>query len=350
MVAFMDAGNRRVFARFFNMPQGRMIRQEDVSETFARMANHEDYGMPQNLYIDNGSEYKMFDHMLDAFKLIGDAGFSGSLVHSTAYNPRGKAALESFFQHFEHYYLSLMPGYAGGDRQRQKTANQGRTIVVADWDWPKAEAVLYALLDRYNQTERQTLNDRAPAEVFSASATDWKPTTISVEALAFGHAKRETRTVRQRLIQLNGQQYRLSGRAGLAETVTVLVSPWVKDGLVVEYDGELIFAPPAQRRHPLDPAGAIESAALRGDHYREIEALAAGLPKLNPLAELLNDGPALVDLSPDAKGAMRHALSPKARREDEARADAKRRANDDEKAAIMARAARGPQNLPNKVA
>jgi len=151
MVAWMDAGNRRVFARFYNMPKGKMVRQENVAESFALMATHPEFGMPQTLYIDNGSEYKMLDEMSNAFQLMEAAGYKGSLVHSTAYNPRGKAALESFFQHFEKYYLSLLPGYAGGDRQKQKTANQGREIEAAPWRWEDAERVLYALLDRYNR-------------------------------------------------------------------------------------------------------------------------------------------------------------------------------------------------------
>lgn len=330
MVACMDVGNRRVFARFFNMPKGRMVRQENVAETFALMALQPKFGMPSTLYVDNGSEYKMFDHMVDAFKLMGENGYKGSLVHSTAYNPRGKAALESFFAHFERYYLSLMPGYAGGDRQRQKTANQGREVEVADWSWEQAEQLLYALLECYNNDPRETLGGRSPNEVFEASVCDWRPTTISTEALAFGLSKRKIAKVRQGIVRISGSKYRIPDHTLEGQNVTVLLSPWMSDSVVVQHESRIFCAALARRYHPLDPAGARESSALTSANNRQVAALSDELPKVNPVVERLSDNPAVIDLIAGPKSAFRKALSAKERHAEESREVAGRRARDAE--------------------
>lgn len=342
MVAFMDVGNRRVHASFVNVAKGRGIRQEEVAMCFAGMANRPDFGMPETLCVDNGSEFGFFDYFVDAFRLMGRQDGRGRLIHSQAYNARGKAALESFFRHFESHYLALFPGYAGGDRQRQKTANQGREVTPAPWDWEAAHQILCAALDEYNATPRDCLNDVAPADTFEAARSpDWSAVTVSAEALAYGFAKREERTNQQGTIQLAGKVYRLTGPALAARKVTVLHAPWMTAGVLIENAGELTFAAPAKLHHPMSREGAREAGQLRSAFDREVLALAAGLPTIDPLAALLSDHPSAVDLLEHHKPAVRQALSAKARSQERDREATAEQERSDKQAETLRRLASG---------
>ncbi len=121
-VIALDMATRRTFLRIFLMPKGKMIRREHVLQTLLGMFADPDWGIPNVLYIDNGSEFRI-DWVMDALNGLSVHQHC-EILRAAPYNPQSKP-VEGYIAILKRY-LARFVGYIGGDRFRKKTENLGR--------------------------------------------------------------------------------------------------------------------------------------------------------------------------------------------------------------------------------
>ena len=154
-IAWMDVTTNRVYSSFYLAKKGTGVTRVQVGLSFANMVRA--WGMPLNLYLDNGSEYK-WDGMLDAFvamstickqsehhsyfdtqlvaatpsaqqalvaEVRGQIRDHGGVIRAGANNAKSKI-VEGHFGNSDGLFSMTHTGYVGGDRQAKKTHNMGK--------------------------------------------------------------------------------------------------------------------------------------------------------------------------------------------------------------------------------
>ncbi len=351
LIAWIDMATRRAWVDSKTCSKGESVKQADVNASLASVFQHPDWGSPDHLWADNGGEYGLRDELCKAMRLAAEKVERPPIIRSIPHNARGKGLIEGFFGRIERGSLSLMPGWGGGDRVHEKTANQGREIEPFDAPPEAVEAVIKQVVAAYNDTPQGVLGGLSPNEAYAERRQDSTAVPWTIEALAYALAERSERVVNKCQIQFQNTFYNLHGRAMTAdsEKVTVLSGPFLKGCVLVEYSGELHVSEEAPVFHPLDIEGAKYSARRTQEFGCEVRKLAEGLPLVNPLRDLIEDHQPTIDLLADQKTAVRFAISPGDRREEKRREEAERRARNDQQAAILAAAAKA-LSKPSKVA
>ncbi len=113
-VAWLDLATNRIWLDLVLLDKGEGIRNADVIKSFIRMVSA--WGMPQSLYLDNGSEYRWPEFVNDALKLVADIKYDvdprrSQIVRAKPYNASAKA-IESIFGLLEQRYFRTLPGWA----------------------------------------------------------------------------------------------------------------------------------------------------------------------------------------------------------------------------------------------
>jgi hypothetical protein len=327
LIAWMDVATRRVWVDPKTCAKGESVRRADVNASLASVFRHPQWGSPDHLYVDNGSEYGLRNGLTEPMRLAAERGERAPVIRSTPYNARAKGMLEGFFGRIERDAISLIPGYGGGNRMRAKSANQGREIAPLDVPSDVAEALIRRVIELYNQEPQKGLGGLSPNEAYATRLNERKAVTWSIEALAVALAERTNRVVQKGQVRLNNRAFELHGRALPAEAVSVLHGSFIEGGVLIEHAGELTWAEEASPRAPLDPEGAKYSAARRREFNAAVRALSDGLPAVRPLDHAIQDHRPTIDLVEGSKGVVRAAISPKVRRDQELVAEDERRAH-----------------------
>ena len=301
LIAWLDWATNRVFGYPVFLPKGKAVRQEHVIEAFVAMAADARWGVPEHLYLDNGGEYNWAAFVEDAMqlnsrmRLLGDdrelAGAvrarRSAIVKALPYNAAAKP-IESAFATLEGGFLSLLPGWIGGDRMKKKTANLGREPAP----YPGGEAAfrrsLALMLEAY-ETHPQSgaLEGRSPRQAFADRVAEgWKRTDIDPGALRAVFSRAEPRTIRQGTFAFKGARYtarelqRLP--AGTKVTVRIPVAGGTGRLAVLDERGDyLCIAEPVRGFDIFDTEGAREAAAGRREARAGIEALRAGTDRVD---------------------------------------------------------------------
>ena len=229
LIAWLDWATNRVFGYPVFLPKGKGVRQEHVIEAFIAMVNDPRWGMPDNLYLDNGGEYNWAGHIDDAMQLSSrmrnlddDQEFTASvrarrsaIVKSLPYNAPAKS-IEGAFATLEGGVLSMFPGWIGGNRMRKKTANVGKEPAPYPHDEDAFRRSLGVALDWYDtHAQGGFLNGRSPREAFAAFVhAGWKRTDIDPGELRAVFSRPVARTIRQGRFSLEGDEYSHRGDRG----------------------------------------------------------------------------------------------------------------------------------------
>ena len=305
LVAFEDSATARMFVYPVFLEKGEGVRQEHVAEAFAAMAADPQWGVPQTLYLDNGSEYNCAALVEDAMRRVaqiralqGDGEPSAArarlIVKALPYNAAAKS-IESMFSALERGVFSMLPGWIGGNRMAKKTANVGR----APQPYPHGkEAFLQDLRNALiaYETHPQTgqLNGRSPRQAFEeAWKGGWRPIAVSRGAIRAAFARDETRTVRQGSFTYGKGSRRYTARElwGLPAGTRLHLRIPVFGGLdaipVMNPDGSLLcIAAPERAYDRLDPEGAREAGRRQSAALAELAELRAEAEPLDRRAEL----------------------------------------------------------------
>lgn len=120
-IAWLDVATQRLHVTLVQLEKGEGIKQVHVAQSFAAMCAA--WGLPRQLYLDNGAEYGWQD-MLEGFaqlnRLTGAAldtrlanAPSHSVIRARPYNAPAKP-IEGIFALLEQQVLCMLPGWIGG--------------------------------------------------------------------------------------------------------------------------------------------------------------------------------------------------------------------------------------------
>ncbi len=147
-IAWYDVATNEIHMTFVLLQPGEGIRREHVAQSFEAMVD--EWGLPELLYLDNGSEYswdamiggftqlsKLTQGGLKVFDLEGDANVSRrvangreAIVRSNPYNAKGKPGIEGAFGNIEQVFFATIQGWTAGDRMNKKTHAKGKDPIA----------------------------------------------------------------------------------------------------------------------------------------------------------------------------------------------------------------------------
>ena len=209
MIAFMDTGTHRIFRRFFLLRPGEGIRQEHVVSSFLEMADDPEWGFPEQLYRDNGSEFYILDKIRSALDQLRSANVR-TIINARPYAAASKP-IESKFAVLDRFVFSQMSGWAGGNRMRQKTDCVGRPPAPFKGSF---EEFVQEADGRISIFEDEPIGSgpfegKIPRRTFFDHVErGWRPVSVSRGRLDAAFCTRETRRVSRGCLKIAGRFYR----------------------------------------------------------------------------------------------------------------------------------------------
>jgi hypothetical protein len=221
-IAWLDVATQRLHVTLIQLEKGEGVKQVHVAESFAAMCSA--WGLPRQLYLDNGAEYGWQDMMegfaqlsrltgthLDA-RLDDEHAAPHAVVRARPYNAQAKP-IEGIFALLELQVLSMLPGWIGGNRMRQKTHNVGRAPQAFPGDWASFHQAFDQALAYYHaraQPRSRSLNGQSPNQALSAAiAAGWTGAPeVDPLALSVAFASEERRLIHDGgYVRWNGSSY-----------------------------------------------------------------------------------------------------------------------------------------------
>ncbi|MEM6728927.1 MAG: hypothetical protein AAF618_10535, partial [Pseudomonadota bacterium] len=214
-IAWYDVATNEIHMTFVLLEKREGVRREHVAQSFEAMVS--EWGLPELLYLDNGSEYS-WDAMIDGFTqlskltkgsvkvfdLDGDASVAdrvaksrAAVVRSLPYNATGKPGIEGVFGNLEQLFFATIPGWTAGDRMRKKTHAKGKDPIA----FPGGESAFLATVGEalewyHKRPQHGRLKGLSPNEALRGFIDGgWGKTTLArpeVLALAFSEEARRT--------------------------------------------------------------------------------------------------------------------------------------------------------------
>lgn len=274
-VVFTDLGTNRVFVVLFLLPRGKGVRQEHVIEAFLAMAAHREWGLPKQLYLDNGSEFGGLDKLQKALVRLGD-GAAPTVVRALPYNPVAKP-VESVLSRLNRYVFSQIPGFAGGDRMNKKTQKLGSEPQPFPGDWEEFRATANILIANYHTRPiGGRWDNRSPDSWFAEKlSTGWQRSWAEIDELDAAFSDPATGRVDRGVIPFGGHDY-YSPHMDHAHRASVqLRVPWRQGATPVFLDkvGKWRRLEVSKPFIGNDPAGIVEGQARRRRHGSQVGAM-----------------------------------------------------------------------------
>ena len=262
------------------LSKGKGVRQEDVAESLAQVALCPHGGIPQEYYLDNGSEYSALADAMARLSVLADMQFSVTLAKP--YSPTSKGAIEGFFNVLEGIFKGL-PGWIGGDRTNKKTVNKGHVVAPYAKGLDALEDDIRAAVAIYNDRPQSgRLNGLSPLQMLEnkINSTGFEARQPSAEAFDMIFSRQDIRTIR------NGGHVTLDGNLFYGECLeTLLPGERVEVLIPLRANRERVFI--KHRGRDLgwaelmptfahgDRAGAKYQSKLEGSRGRAVARLAA---------------------------------------------------------------------------
>jgi hypothetical protein len=289
IVAFMDAGTGRVFVHPVLLERGEGVRQEHVIEAFLAMVAQPNWGFPQGLYLDNGSEFGALAKIDGALQLLNAPG-ARTLIFARPYNASAKP-IESLFARLDRYVFSLLPGYAGPNRMAKKTQTVGKPPKPYPGDWEAFCATVRDLIHAHNLRPVGGAWAGASPETWFEGKVEagWRPARVDGLALDAAFADTDSRRVDRGVLKIAGKRYSHPTLAALpSRTVVDLALPWRRDAPpLARIAGAWVYL----QREVLYPArwveGARESSHRQKAQNQHVSGLARDAARVDPVAAKL---------------------------------------------------------------
>ncbi|CAN5475701.1 hypothetical protein BH09PSE4_BH09PSE4_06910 [soil metagenome] len=210
MVAFLDSGTSRMFTYIVFPPKGEAVRQEHVIMAFLEMVEHPDWGLPQRIYMDNGSENLKLIQVGPLLDMINSAGLK-TIVKAKPYSGASKP-IESKFAYLIQHVFSQMESYVGSDRTNKKSERLGKKTRPYPGSYEEfAEEVRFRIRDLEDQPIGSGfLAGRSPRQVLEHHVAAGTFQRIGVDPLALDStfATFKTPKVDRGTVRVNGNIYR----------------------------------------------------------------------------------------------------------------------------------------------
>ena len=284
LIGFMDGGTGRIFSYLVFCPQRRSITQELVIDAFLAMAKHPEWGLPRQLYLDNGSEFGGLNKIIPALALLRDDD-GREIIRAMPYNASAKP-IEPLFRRLDQYCFASMTGYTGPNRMDKRTQNVGKAPQAYSKSWEHFCEEVEMLIKYYHNKEVGGMWNASPNDVFRSKLENWRPTFARPLALEMSFCSSETRKLRKEGISFGSTRYHHPELLNVAiGTVIDLLIPWQKDLAPIV---TLPDRPPFQLVRDFayaanDTAGSIESANRKSTYQRSIAKLDREVPTIHPV-------------------------------------------------------------------
>ncbi|MCP3735967.1 Mu transposase C-terminal domain-containing protein [Sphingomonas sp. RP10(2022)] len=281
MIAFMDSGTKRMFVYFvFPTKDERGVRQEHVIQAFIAMVADPEWGLPERIYMDNGSENFKLETVKPLLDMITSSGLK-TVVKAKPYSGASKP-IESRFSELDRAVFSQMLGYVGGDRMKARRPDLGKKTKPYPHGHDEFEAeVRFRIADFEDQAIASgPFAGRAPREIFAASGH--RATTIDLLSLDAHFAEFMERTVDRGAISINGVRYRHPELPN-GRRVSIAVSyRRDADPLVKIPGGDWAYLQAEQFYAPGMHDGAISAARSQSQDRRRVRDMRQALPAIDP--------------------------------------------------------------------
>ncbi|WP_162559008.1 transposase family protein [Sphingorhabdus sp. EL138] len=287
LIGFMDTGTHRIFCHFVTLNKGEGIRQEHVLDGFLRMVSDPHWGFPQQVYRDNGSEYKMFDKIRSALAMIADEGIR-TIINAKPYSGASKP-IESKFAKLDRAVFSQMEGWAGGDRMNKKTQNVGKSTKPYSGSF---DQFVQEALERIADFESWEIRSGPFAGVSPTQCyhdhldNGWRPVNVDTLTLDAAFCEFSTRKVDRGVISYGGGRYR---HPELPNRQTIPVAIPYRRGsypLAKIPDHGWVATEPEILHLPGNISGAIETSRLQSKNEKAVKRSKQAAVNINAKATM----------------------------------------------------------------
>lgn len=294
LISWLDVATYDLFVTVVTLPPRRGIRQEDIARSFADMVAA--WGLPRQLRLDNGTEYKdpaviegfstlaglVSSYNAFHFEISGQ-GSAANYLDSEQFLPISRAKpynaqakqIESVFALVESRFFALMPGWIGGDRMDKRTQNVGQLPEAHQGDDAGFARDVETALSFYRNTPQR--DGSSPNQKWQkAIAEGWHRVDVPRETLVYAFGREETMRVTHGFITWNNARYYadcliyLTGRK-----IVIRAAKWAPDEVFYRDDqGKLHAIPKDEAFDQRDGLGAIEQsrrAGVQKAHIRELK-------------------------------------------------------------------------------
>ena len=289
-IAFQDSGTSRIFGRIILLNKGEGVRQEHVTDAFIDMVRDPNWGFPQSLYYDNGSEYAHFGLIREALKMCAEENVR-VLIKARPYSGASKP-IESKFAVIDRQITSLMDGYTGSNRMDKKVQRVGKKALPFHGPVAKYEEEFFLRLADFHGFEISTgpFAGRSPAQIYSDHcANGWRPVSVHPLALDSAFAKQiGERKVDRGAITIGPNRYRHVELAAFTGRRVRVVQPYRRQAWPladlpgvgwVGLEPEILSLPGA-----ID--GAHEANRMQKSHNRAVRRLKGAANKVDPIGNV----------------------------------------------------------------
>ncbi|MDR0810039.1 MAG: hypothetical protein LBE86_13090 [Gemmobacter sp.] len=302
LIHWMDASSLFVWTTPVFLSKGKGACQEDIAESLFQVTQCRHGGIPQEFYLDNGSEYGALSEAMGRLSCLADMEFGKTLARP--YSPTSKGDIEGHFNILEHIFKGL-PGWIGGDRTNKKTRNKGQVIEPYRRGLAALEADIQAAIAIYNDRPQSgRLDGLSPLEMLEQKIADtgFMARVPSEEAFDLIFSKSDTRSIRQSTITFDGRQWHTPAIDGLElgariEVLIPLRKRHDRLGVRLAHDDVHWAAPLPVFQHG-DREGARVQARLEKGRMGAIRKLEAQIDPGVSTFELQKAG--VVRVAPDA--------------------------------------------------
>ncbi len=329
MIAWYDLGTNRFFYTLLHPGPRQSVTQADIARSFFELCQA--WGVPRKLYMDNGSEYKWAE-MMDAFRAFAvlvkemevrveslealearfaaeDAGESpvgddvpsqdatvtsanSAIVRAKPYNAAAKP-VEGAFSAMEKF-MSMLPGYIGGDRLDQKLTKVGKQPDAYPGDADAFNLAFAEAVESYHNTpQRGFLGGLTPNQRAEIVPEGFTVTFAPEVVFRVAFAEERTPKVQTSGIQIDDRWYYDDALIPyMTNKVTVRFAKWAPSAVILVRDRPLPgvgqYTVIHERRvfGMFDPAGAVESSRREGVQNRHFRALKQRVGKMDMLEEM----------------------------------------------------------------
>lgn len=329
LIAFHDIATNRVFCELIQFTERGGVRNCDIITGFVNMCQHPAFGVPQYLYVDNGSEYRFADDLEDALKLgTRFVAFDGPeerrrIIRAKPYNAAAKQ-VEGWFRQFNQQHARHIEGWRDDDPMNPKRPELGKLHAPYPHGFDAFCDEFYSHLTAYEHMPQKGQIKTSPALAFKDHVRrGWKANVLDADRLTTVFTKPETRVVKKHGIEVRGAAWTCDGLLSFfGRTVLVHIPKYhgFAELLVTDERGNEIGVAVADRAFDvLDDRGAQESSRRVSIRNKALTKLAKSAPDIDVGAELIAYGQRQVPVipnDPDATisvtrpGSQKRALPP----------------------------------------
>lgn len=366
LIAFHDIATNRVFCELIQFTERGGVRNCDIITGFVNMCQHPAFGVPQYLYVDNGSEYRFADDLEDALKLgTRFMTFDGPeerrrIIRAKPYNAAAKQ-VEGWFRQFNQQHARHIEGWRDDDPMNPKRPELGKLHAPYPHGFDAFCDEFYSHLTAYEHMPQKGQIKTSPALAFKDHVRrGWKANVLDADRLTTVFTKPETRVVKKHGIEVRGAAWTCDGLLSFfGRTVLVHIPKYhgFAELLVTDERGNEIGVAVADRAFDvLDDRGAQESSRRVSIRNKALTKLDKSAPDIDVGAELIAYGQMQVPVipnEPDATisvtrpGSQKRALPPvEVERRSRLEQDEELRRQNSEASAIFAQIKRTAGNTP----